>query len=558
MYFGDDNGTLGCLDCDSDCQMCAGCPFNCIACDEGANGQSLQFDDESYGSCGCAEGFLETDAGCEAINPNGCDAMEKYLEPCANELSADGQFDWTAVDDWCCSAGSTPGTDACHESCYTCYGPYSDECETCKPDSFTRWVEGECLCISDLYYELDQGICDACDPSCAGCDGGNTNQDCYACSGNASIDFSSSHKGECVDCHETCETCSGGSDLVNACNSCYPNAVIVENNVGDGFGTCDCLPGYERSATSTTDTVTCHLKVSGNCGAGQYQEASGTCENCNGSCLACNGGAATECTACDANEHKTLVVVITGAEFGECKCAANTYEYVSYGNTSGSDFSVNEVCVPCHGSCGTCWEGGCDTCTTCAPNSAQDATAFDGICRAEADYYWSARANSFKLITDDFFHNENGGMDRCHETCKTCVGPDAAECLDCKSGYVYVQDESDCHNTWGYCRCETGKFDGLQCVPCNGLCERCSQDDQCYECITYSHLETTTGECFCDVNYTADYSQDPPVCGPDGSSSDCNSDEYLGIDSTGQEGCYYCDNSCQTCDGEGPNACLTC
>jgi len=155
MYFGDDNGTLGCLDCDSDCQMCAGCPFNCIACDEGANGQSLQFDDESYGSCGCAEGFLETDAGCEAINPNGCDAMEKYLEPCANELSADGQFDWTAVDDWCCSAGSTPGTDACHESCYTCYGPYSDECETCKPDSFTRWVEGECLCISDLYYELD-------------------------------------------------------------------------------------------------------------------------------------------------------------------------------------------------------------------------------------------------------------------------------------------------------------------------------------------------------------------------------------------------------------------
>jgi hypothetical protein len=96
--------------------MCVGCPTNCIKCDTGLAGQELDFNEISgHGECGCADGFQLIGTVCTAINPNGCDAMNKYSIECAIGATAP-----------CCSNGATPGTDACDLSCYLCTGPEID------------------------------------------------------------------------------------------------------------------------------------------------------------------------------------------------------------------------------------------------------------------------------------------------------------------------------------------------------------------------------------------------------------------------------------------------
>lgn len=56
--------------------------------------------------------------------------------------------------------------------------------------------------------------------------------------------------------------------------------------------------------------------------------------------------------------------------------------------------------------------------------------------------------------------------EKCHETCKECVGPDYNQCVECKKGEFYVKSKGRCASMcpWG----ETPV--NFICVPCLKRC----------------------------------------------------------------------------------------
>jgi hypothetical protein len=209
------------------------------------------------------------------------------------------------------------------------------------------------------------GICEKCDDTCKTCSG-SANTECESCFDHHSIGYTGT-AGACVACHVTCKTCEGGTDDVDVCTSCYENA---ERDLAAWSGTCDCRAGYERKSETEDPTQTCVLKAS-ECPAGEYKEGT-ECKICHSSCLACNGGEPHQCTACSFEANRVLRVYTADALFGSCECMENSYVYVDY--TSGADtaIGINEVCMPCHPSCRTCWGSACESCLTCPEHSALD------------------------------------------------------------------------------------------------------------------------------------------------------------------------------------------
>ncbi|KAK7933749.1 hypothetical protein WMY93_004645 [Mugilogobius chulae] len=219
----------------------------------------------------------------------------------------------------------------CDSSCLQCTGPSSDSCVSCP--SLSSLLQGRCVsqCPEGRYSE--DGVCQECSADCQRCTadlraaGGSVCLWCKAprtwllgdhCVSECPVGHFGRH-GACVECHSSCESCSGAGAL--SCTSCPAPSVLLRSGQ-------------------------CALS----CPQGFYQDSQRTCLECDPQCLTCTAPGA--CTACR-DPNKVL-------QFGECQYESCAHQY--YLNTTTRtcrecDWSCNSCRGPLRTDCVQCMEG---------------------------------------------------------------------------------------------------------------------------------------------------------------------------------------------------------
>ena len=119
--------------------------------------------------------------------------------------------------------------DGCHESCVTCNGPTSEDCTSCAVGRFYDGAEcqlcdgcGEGEFTVEACAMNSNTVCQACS-SC-----GEGEYEAAACSGTADA--------VCSACHNSCDTCSGPSEM--ECLSCSAGSFLDGNGACQSCGVC--------------------------------------------------------------------------------------------------------------------------------------------------------------------------------------------------------------------------------------------------------------------------------------------------------------------------------
>lgn len=156
---------------------------------------------------------------------------------------------------------------------------------------------------------------------------------------------------------------------------------------------------------------------------------------------------------------------------------------------------------------------------------------------------------------------------KCHDLCKTCVGPSFQKCSSCYNPYFMDIDARLCNI------CPSG------CYSCSlDICNSCVNghylsNDRCFPCAQgcKTCIGSSLGECLsCNVGFLYDLSSKScqaivqsercqNINGCDICSAEicrqCSPGFYLSENKTQ---CLFCDKSCGNCEGPLPNQCLDC
>ncbi|MED6293237.1 hypothetical protein CHARACLAT_008691, partial [Characodon lateralis] len=284
----------------------------------------------------------------------------------------------------------------CHGSCSECRGPTQQECLSCS-DPAASLKDGVCVFDCGAGYYNQEGICYACDSSCASCFPDNPK--CMSCPTGTAL-----HHGKCITqcptqhyvdnhsrcraCHSSCATCWGPS--VSQCISC-PSGLLL----------------HQGQCVET-------------CGEGLYPQDS-TCHNCHPSCRSCVGPLASDCLRCLKPEEVLLPQHIH-LRHGICTSGCPEHSFLDNLQT----------CRDCHPSCQHCTGPSAENCSSCLSPSS----LFEGRC--------------VPTCPQGFFTQDNQ-CQACHPSCQTCSGPSQADCASCPP-QASLQS--------GYCTtgCQEGRF----------------------------------------------------------------------------------------------------
>lgn len=498
------------IECDTTCKECNGTtPQNCTACGDDydlINGECIHknciswdyFFDESSSPLG--EGRCDDDCECDGIRR--C-SPTKYCSECLDLVSLfPEQFD-------------LKDCPPCDENCDTCSGPSAAECTSC----------------SSGYYLTLNNSCEVCDNNCAQCSVNPNN--CTACQ--SGMKLNESHV--CVvPCDSSCETCSGPSN--QECITCPVDRTFVDgvcvitpvcvkqdyvhdeqnNTLGPNrcINDCDCdntrrcspdsycrecmylatlYPAlYDQNECPACDEtcLTCQGPSNANCTACQDGRVliGGVCQLCDESCLTCNDVTANDCISCsEPNILSNGQCIIpppvcddanclncSGEYPGNCTKCADDYDlidgYCVKPNCVSWDYTHVEVDGRCNDDCD------CTSARRCSP---------DKYCQECDDLAFEFP--TLYLPSD---------CPPCDNSCATCNGPNADDCLSCGAGYVLINGQCErCNDTCATCTgitnndclsCYEGyKLDGTQCVvpppPCHNSCLTCSGSNAT-DCLT--------------------------------------------------------------------------
>lgn len=237
----------------NDKDLCDALPAKCTSGGfDGFDGSSTRAD---LRCSACLAGVYLYDGSCLSECPSGTTIA-------ADGLSCAGV--WRIV---CCSIAQLTAIAACDDGC--------DECEPGNPSFCTACtngvaLDGACVDTCPSGYFADDTQCLACHPDCATC--GPTFDACLSCSssrpvlsGTTCLATCSSHeyfdtaKSECVECSDTCATCSGASS--SECLSCSTTERLDGGTcvaadcaaVVDGFGVC--LADLVTSSSSASSSA---------------------------------------------------------------------------------------------------------------------------------------------------------------------------------------------------------------------------------------------------------------------------------------------------------------
>ena len=555
-------------------------------------------------------------------------------------------------------------TTICNANCNVCSGSAIDNCLNCKAGYYLSAL-GTCSFCPDgktklkdttihTALQLSTVCSDNCDTSCRYCTGTSSNN-CMACVGGyywggsgfcnecpvgkgrapdttVNIGAALVNTAACgITCNEACRICKGTTaaecmkcaagfylSAANTCTMCpvgfgkaadltFPVIATMPN--GSDLCTVTCATGCKTC--STADANQCL-----SCLAGYFYAGAGTCTICetgkgkaadsgimtvgttstlactaicHGSCLTCSGAGANQCIKCAAGHFLESAGTCTMCPVGFGKAADATV--LSPGTAAQCDLA-------CDTSCRTCASTGASNCLNCNQGFFYFGS---GTCtRCSAGKGKALDTTIYAATTNDL------ACGACHESCSSCKGPGATDCLLCQKGY-YLSAANTCSmcaggsgktadtttptiTTGSACdvtchpschTCETNLAVG--CVNCNSGfwwsgsgCTACANGktkarDASYQVAATTETAACTLSCdtgcqICSGNPTpnCDYCAAAFFYSATGVCTPCNAGRGkpadTGAASTTIEGtaCNACHESCSSCSGLTATTCIKC
>ncbi|XP_045923579.1 proprotein convertase subtilisin/kexin type 5-like [Micropterus dolomieu] len=510
-----------CMACEEGCKKCVLYnPKHCLSCTEGF----YNFQDGCYKNCPAKTYSVEEEMTCVACDDNcvNCDEHECYW--CETDFFLSEGRCVSVCPDGFYGDEDTNDCEECHSDCVTCSGPKDDDCLSCE--------EGKMLenraCVPDhevcpiKTFRSDDGECEDCHQSCESCSGEEKNQ-CTKCA-----------KGRFLTTQHTCVSkCPGSffaSRLSGVCEACPP-------------GCLQCVDAQHCTRCQSTRKAQLLLQ-DGQC---VQQCLRGfpigqVCRSCAAGCASC-GKNATHCLSCEEHLllHKHQCVEecppAHTVQDRECQhCPSACQECSALGQCTGCEeyhflheglcvldcpemfFEDKEQreCLRCHPDCALCDGPNNNDCDACMD---PEATLHNGACLS------ACPSHTFRdTIT--------GECKDCDASCLTCFGPHAGSCISCREDQR-LDGHSHCVPSATKCSPHQYADHVGECHPCHKYCHRCSGPGKtdCLSC-NQRHL-LLNGTCV----------------------DECPTGYYE--DESGQK-CEPCHPSCQSCAGKHSHECLTC
>ncbi|CAL4077975.1 unnamed protein product, partial [Meganyctiphanes norvegica] len=466
--------------------ICEACEDNCERC--GVR-ECLQCSKEFWlqdGKCysECQTGFYPSQNNtCEACH-NSCESCQgpgvSACSSCPHYLMKHGKT---------CASVCPKGTfqdnahcTPCHKTCAECTGNGENDCVECSADDHvlipSDGTRGKCTSICPRSFKQLEHICvvppPACsswhvsDPtSCHECDKGWLLQEGLCVETCSKGFFKHDNKPICLPCNPRCTECSGPGH--HNCLTCPKSATLrKKENGGECLTKCKhrhyladnmaCLTCHKSCEACTIDpnnssqSICLHCKVGRKipegdhcvleCTDGHYFDQDiAQCLSCNPLCVTCNGSGSNNCTSCHEGANLT--------EEGVCEAIICKV---------GSYLSSNGSCISCEGNCHHCSPDG-STCLHCGPGRH----LLYGKCVTKCPTMFFSDASL------------DGECQECHWTCKDCLGPSEADCLECSPNML--REGNKCVP-----QCSKGYYgEGSSCLPCSGGCSECSSSG-CLSC----------------------------------------------------------------------------
>ena len=407
-----------CLNCDSSCAQCIGPNnTNCIDCFPGQflyNGKCLAtcpyYTYTIKNICYDCDTSCYNCTGSTILDCINCNTGYSYKDPygicytkcpnftqgtlCVNDCPYNYYFD---ANNFCF---------VCDPSCFSCFGPSSSECNSCKNFFYNNSCYTECP--SGTFANGSE--CYKCDDSCSACS--TTKNNCTSCSLTHPFHYAFDR---------TCYTkCPVYTFLSNICvNECQVGFIPINNTCTP----CDseCLDCFESTKTCTACDFGLFLFNStcvSSCPS-RYFPYEIFCYPCNEACSSCND--TNFCLAC---KDPLLFLDI---EKGLCSslCRIGTYAF-------------NHTCIPAcplsyypdtYRNCQKCP----DQCLSCSNNST---------CTACASGFYALGTDCLKDCPFSYYNilkNMTCGL--CNSECLECVGNEISNCTVCNHGkFVLIEN----------------------------------------------------------------------------------------------------------------------
>uniref|UniRef100_A0A3Q2DG67 Fraser extracellular matrix complex subunit 1 n=1 Tax=Cyprinodon variegatus TaxID=28743 RepID=A0A3Q2DG67_CYPVA len=579
-----------CHDAQVTCYLrsCPGCPSGTLAvinegqcCPECQQGTSLFCKNTRYSVC------LENSVG-ELIRPHLFLFFSACPESCAtcssrwDCQSCGSRLPFLGPDRNQCLGSCPPGSYQhdhgrcrCHGSCSECRGLTEQDCLSCS-DPAALLKDGVCVSDCGAGYYNQEGVCYACDSSCASCFPDNPK--CMSCPVGTAL-----HHGKCITqcptqhymdnhsrcraCHSSCASCWGHS--VSQCISC-PSGLLLHQG--------QCVES---------------------CGEGLYPQDN-TCHNCHPSCRSCVGPLASDCLGC-LKPEEVLLPQYVHLQHGVCTAGCPEHSFVDHLQTCRGEHnfphslcSYLEIiftsccsCIPpsllficcyfhqhlcphfspaCHPSCLACSGPSQADCISCPPgaslqsgycttgcqegqeiksliscvlspecsNDCQRCTAdlqngIGSVCLwCKAKRTWLLGDHCVPSCPPDHYQR-HGACIKCHPSCESCSGEGHMSCTSCPPNSVLLPS--------GLCaaKCPFGYYDNGHriCQSCDQQCLTCDTTGVCTSCRDPTKV-LLFGECQYDS---------------------CAHQYYLNVTT---RACRECDWSCNACKGPLRSDCLQC
>ncbi|EAR88127.3 zinc finger lsd1 subclass family protein (macronuclear) [Tetrahymena thermophila SB210] len=331
-YYADLN-TNTCKQCDQSCKTCNGnSNSNCLSCS-----LPLYFDSATskcVSNCNQNQYKSDSSASCLNCHPT-CETCNGPLNSqclsCPSKTYLYQKQCFTTCPSGYYQNNQTNQCQQCDSSCLTCFNGSSKNCLTCASPRYFQHVSNSCnlTCNSNQYPNNSDFTCQSCDQSCASCSGPSSDQ-CQSCSENKFFYqnkclsscpdgfYKSSTDNTCAQCNKSCSTCSS----ISSCSSCLSPFILFNNQCLS-----ECPQGYYFSKISNQcescskscqtcsgpDENQCITCIQGTnlqgticlstCLDGYYQNNS-LCIKCNSSCLTCTGPNQDQCETCQKNQFQ--------------------------------------------------------------------------------------------------------------------------------------------------------------------------------------------------------------------------------------------------------------
>ncbi len=196
-------------------------------------------------------------------------------------------------------------------------------------------------------------------------------------------------------------------------------------------------------------------------------------KNCNEACFTCNGPYNDNCTSCDNTTYFFKEDV-----YNICY-RSNTIEHNYFLD------SENQIFKRCYESCFTCNGPNFDNCLSC-----------DHI-----TYFFKQNEDNNVCFNKNIMHYyvdyNDGLLKKCDETCLTCDGPYAQNCISCDNiTYFFKEDDHNCYSNVSIDHNYYLDVNNLIFKKCNEACYSCNgpHDSNCISCNNITHFNKEDGD----------------------------------------------------------------